>query len=122
VQRADASRLTTKGLSAATARIGDVLRLINVIAGQTNMLALNATIEAARAGEAGRGFAVVASEVKALAMQTARATAEISGQIDAVRAATTESVAVMAEVAEIIARLDECSRSRPSVYRRPVPC
>ncbi|HYI31188.1 MAG TPA: HAMP domain-containing methyl-accepting chemotaxis protein, partial [Bradyrhizobium sp.] len=61
-------------LSKAASRIGDVVELINTIAGQTNLLALNATIEAARAGDAGRGFAVVASEVKALAEQTAKAT------------------------------------------------
>src|SRR5690606_41644036 len=61
-------------LSQSADRIGDVVGLINTIAGQTNLLALNATIEAARAGEAGRGFAVVASEVKALAEQTAKAT------------------------------------------------
>ena len=75
-------------LSEAASRIGDVVELINTIAGQTNLLALNATIEAARAGEAGRGFAVVASEVKALAEQTAKATGEIGQQIAGIQAAT----------------------------------
>ena len=79
-------------LSKAAARIGDVVELINTIAGQTNLLALNATIEAARAGEAGRGFAVVASEVKALAEQTAKATGEIGQQITGIQGATQESV------------------------------
>ncbi len=77
-------------LSKAASRIGDVVELINTIAGQTNLLALNATIEAARAGEAGRGFAVVASEVKALAEQTAKATGEIGQQITGIQAATQE--------------------------------
>ncbi|WP_227586235.1 methyl-accepting chemotaxis protein, partial [Klebsiella aerogenes] len=63
-----------RALSDAAEKIGQVIELINTIAGQTNLLALNATIEAARAGEAGKGFAVVASEVKQLAAQTARAT------------------------------------------------
>jgi len=67
-------------LSKAAARIGDVVELINTIAGQTNLLALNATIEAARAGEAGRGFAVVASEVKRWRADR-KATGEIGQQI-----------------------------------------
>jgi methyl-accepting chemotaxis protein len=94
-------------LAKAAARIGDVVELINTIAGQTNLLALNATIEAARAGEAGRGFAVVASEVKALAEQTARATGEISQQITGIQNATQESVGAIKEIGDTIGRMSE---------------
>ncbi len=96
-------------LSKAAARIGDVVELINTIAGQTNLLALNATIEAARAGEAGRGFAVVASEVKALAEQTAKATGEISQQITSIQGATEQSVTAIREISGTIERLSEIS-------------
>ena len=96
-------------LSKAAARIGDVVELINTIAGQTNLLALNATIEAARAGEAGRGFAVVASEVKALAEQTAKATGEIGQQITGIQAATQDSVNAIKEISNTIERLSEIS-------------
>jgi methyl-accepting chemotaxis protein len=96
-------------LSQAASRIGDVIELINSIAGQTNLLALNATIEAARAGEAGRGFAVVASEVKALAQQTAKATEEIHQQIGSVQTATQESVGAIKAISETIGRLSEIS-------------
>jgi methyl-accepting chemotaxis protein len=96
-------------LSKAAARIGDVVELINTIAGQTNLLALNATIEAARAGEAGRGFAVVASEVKALAEQTAKATGEIGQQITGIQAATQESVNSIKEISGTIEKLSEIS-------------
>jgi methyl-accepting chemotaxis protein len=96
-------------LSNAASRIGDVVELINTIAGQTNLLALNATIEAARAGEAGRGFAVVASEVKALAEQTAKATDEISQQVSGIQAATEESVSAIREISGTIEKLSEIS-------------
>jgi methyl-accepting chemotaxis protein len=96
-------------LSKGAARIGDVVELINTIAGQTNLLALNATIEAARAGDAGRGFAVVASEVKALAEQTAKATGEISTQISGIQAATQESVSAIGEISGTIEKLSEIS-------------
>jgi methyl-accepting chemotaxis protein len=96
-------------LSKAASRIGDVVDLINTIAGQTNLLALNATIEAARAGEAGRGFAVVASEVKALAEQTAKATGEIGQQISGIQAATQDSVTAIREISDTIAKLSEIS-------------
>jgi methyl-accepting chemotaxis protein len=96
-------------LSKAASRIGDVVELINTIAGQTNLLALNATIEAARAGEAGRGFAVVASEVKALADQTAKATGEIGLQISGIQAATEDAVGAIQEISGTIERLSDIS-------------
>ena len=109
VQKAHSADERINSLSQASAKIGDVVELINTIAGQTNLLALNATIEAARAGESGRGFAVVASEVKALAEQTAKATAEIGQQITSIQSATQESVANMREIGEVIGRIAEIS-------------
>jgi methyl-accepting chemotaxis protein len=93
-------------LTNATQKIGDVVKLIQEIAGHTNLLALNATIEAARAGDAGRGFAVVASEVKSLAVQTAKATELIASQILAVQESTKGAVE---EVQSIEKDMDEIS-------------
>jgi methyl-accepting chemotaxis protein len=107
VEQASRTNGRVNELSQAAARIGDVVELINTIAGQTNLLALNATIEAARAGEAGRGFAVVASEVKALAEQTAKATGEIGAQVSGIQAATQESVSAIQEIGGTIERLSE---------------
>ncbi len=87
------------GLAQAAQKIDDVVKLIQSVAGQTNLLALNATIEAARAGAAGKGFAVVASEVKALAVQTAKATNDIGAQIAAVQAATQGAVRAIGGIA-----------------------
>ena len=89
-------------LSASSTEIGGVLKVISSIAEQTNLLALNATIEAARAGELGKGFAVVANEVKELARQTAKATDEISGSIDAIQGDTKGAMNSIQEISSII--------------------
>jgi methyl-accepting chemotaxis protein len=99
VDEAEITNSQIAGLADAAQKIGDVVKLIRDIAGQTNLLALNATIEAARAGEAGRGFAVVASEVKSLAVQTAKATEEIAGQIQNVQVSTTGAVEAIRSIA-----------------------
>jgi methyl-accepting chemotaxis protein len=102
---------TVQGLVEAAARIGEVVKLINDIAGQTNLLALNATIEAARAGEAGKGFAVVASEVKSLANQTAKATEDISAQITAVQNVTKDAVEAIKRIGGTIGEVSSVATS-----------
>ncbi len=108
---AERTNATVGALSTGAEKIGEVVKLIHSIAAQTNLLALNATIEAARAGESGKGFAVVASEVKALANQTAKATEEISSQVAAMQASTTEAVASIGSITETISQMSEITAS-----------
>ncbi len=108
---AESTNVTVRALSTGAEKIGEVVKLIHSIAAQTNLLALNATIEAARAGESGRGFAVVASEVKALANQTAKATEEISAQVAAMQASTSDAVASIGGITQTIAQMSEITVS-----------
>jgi methyl-accepting chemotaxis protein len=104
---AETTNATVSKLGASSTEIGNVVKTITAIAEQTNLLALNATIEAARAGEMGKGFAVVASEVKDLAQETARATDDISKRVEAIQTDTTNAVAAIGEISQIIARIND---------------
>ena len=107
VQQAESTNESVQCLEQAAGQIGEVVQLISEIAEQTNLLALNATIEAARAGEAGKGFAVVASEVKELAEQTAKATENISQQIETIQSGTSGAVTAIQNIGSTISQMDE---------------
>ena len=109
VQKVEQANEEVTVLENAADEVTRVIDLINDIAGQTNLLALNATIEASRAGEAGKGFAVVATEVKSLASQTARATNDIAGQIQAMQAATKNAVRAIQAIGQVMSEIDEVS-------------
>jgi methyl-accepting chemotaxis protein len=100
---------TVAQLGQSSEEISNVVKLITAIAEQTNLLALNATIEAARAGAAGKGFAVVASEVKDLAQETAKATEDISGRVQAIQRDSGAAVDAIKEIAEVIAMINHHS-------------
>ncbi|HVI49930.1 MAG TPA: methyl-accepting chemotaxis protein [Candidatus Sulfotelmatobacter sp.] len=107
--RGDEASRKVSSLTDAAAQIGNVVGLIQNIAGQTRMLALNATIEAARAGEAGKGFAVVANEVKSLANQTEQGIGNVESQAAGIRATTSDSLQTVQAVVESIRDIDAIS-------------
>jgi len=111
VTRADSTIASVSGLAEAANKIGDIVDLIQKISEQTNLLALNATIEAARAGDAGRGFAVVAGEVKDLAIQTGKATEDISSQIADVQSLTNQAVAAIESIGSTVVEISEHTTS-----------
>jgi methyl-accepting chemotaxis protein len=111
VLESEATNKEIATLADVAQKIGDIVKLIQAIAAQTNLLALNATIEAARAGAAGRGFAVVASEVKALSVQTAKATEEIAGQIRAVQASSDSAVEAIQRITRRMKEINEHTAS-----------
>lgn len=111
VKVAESTNETVGKLGESSAEIGEVVKVINSIAEQTNLLALNATIEAARAGEAGKGFAVVANEVKELATQTAKATEEIEGKIQAIQTDSEKAVEAIAEISVVINQINDISNT-----------
>ncbi len=110
VLQVECSGRIVRNLAQTAGRIEEIVALIQTIAGQTNLLALNATIEAARAGAAGQTFAVVAGEVKALVLQTARATQSVQGHIHAVQADTTAAVSAFSDIEHSIQKLSGVAR------------
>jgi methyl-accepting chemotaxis protein len=107
IRTADDTSLAVNRLLSASEEIGEIVGSITGIAQQTNLLALNATIEAARAGEAGKGFAVVAGEVKELALETARATEDVTGRIATIQQITGEATGAISGIGQVIGRISE---------------
>jgi len=118
VREADATAGIVSELRSVAGSIGEVVDLISGLAAQTNLLALNATIEAARAGDAGRGFAVVAAEVKALATETAKATAEISQKVGAIQTSTDRAVSAIGGISGTIREIDQAAASIASAIEQ----
>jgi methyl-accepting chemotaxis protein len=105
---------TMQGISDSSAKVAEIISVIEGIAFQTNILALNAAVEAARAGEQGRGFAVVASEVRTLAQRSAAAAKEIKAligesvdRVDAGSKLVAEAGSTISEIVQSVKRVTD---------------
>lgn len=124
-QRAEMMMKGMSSLSQEAESIGNIVKLIAIIANQTNMLALNATIEAASAGESGKGFAVVAGEIKELAQQTANANQEIEAKTNMIQEKVKEAVIhsehmgkVTQQVSQISAEASDSIETQNQAFRQ----
>ncbi len=118
VTRTEEADKAASDLTRFSEEIGQVVHLIQEIAGSINLLSLNATIEAARAGEAGKGFAVVATEVKNLASETARATEEIADKIKGMQGVSSEVVGALVSIKDSIKDVLEYAANISSAVRQ----
>ncbi len=105
VDVAKVASTSIEDLKVAIEQIQAVVSLISDVAGQTNLLALNATIEAARAGAAGRGFAVVANEVKALSVETQKATSEIGATIGRLKETAEANITAVDKIIALVGEI-----------------
>jgi methyl-accepting chemotaxis protein len=111
VERIRKTNELVEKLGTSSTEIGNVIEVIQGIAGQTNLLALNATIEAARAGEAGKGFSVVAGEVKELSRATREATESIQGRILSIQDEMSLAIESIRDIGEVIRNVNNISHS-----------
>jgi len=118
VTKSEHTNTLVEGMTTSAQQISEVIGLIQDIAEQTNLLALNATIEAARAGDAGKGFAVVASEVKNLANQTAKATENISAQVENIQSVTNDAATSVRDIGTTISEINEITTSIASAVEQ----
>lgn len=101
---------TMKAISENSAKVSNIIQVIEDIAFQTNLLALNAAVEAARAGEHGKGFSVVAEEVRNLAVRSATASKDTSELIKAADRSSKEGVNIVTLVDESLGKIAEAAR------------